>query len=310
MTSPAISVILPTYNAERYVAESIHSILAQTFGDFELLVVDDGNTDNTHAIVRAIADNRIRLIKNNANLGIPQTRNIALVAAKGEFVASQDADDISHSTRLEKQIAYMRAHPEVGVVGVNRQTMDAKGKIRNHKPMPPKIDIRQLQEGNRVISASAMMRHSVVREVGGYDEWFATAEDYDLWLRMAGIAYVHNLPEALYIIRQHTESTTTKDPRAGELYRMAVLHKHADKLTADMRTDVEQNGILAYEKYIKGNDRYAFTKSMAAAYKKTKNYDKALREYKTLAEYHTRIHGKITWKIKRNVWLMKWKAKQ
>ena len=305
---PHISVVLPAYNAEKYLDQAVRSILAQTFTDFELIIVDDGSSDKTlaiaHNLANDLADPRIRVIANKENRGIPKTRNIGWKAATGEFIAHQDADDYSHPTRLEKQIAYLRKNPKVGVLGTNRQTLNRKGKIRDHKPMPEQAVFDDLLHRNVVISASAMIRRSVLEQAGGYDEWFPTCEDYDLWLRIADrIAWIRSLPDALYVIREHGDSTTTKNPRPTELYRMAALNNIKGNLIDEMREEVMTNGIESYEAHLSVAEKLELTKFFASAYKKTKNYGKALAEYKKLAA------GKgMSWKIKRNIWLMRVKA--
>ena len=305
---PHISVVLPVYNAEKYLDQAVRSILAQTFTDFELIIVDDGSIDNTLAIAHNLAndltDPRIRVIANTENRGLAASCNIGWKAATGEFIARQDADDYSHPTRLEKQIAYLQKNPKVGVLGTNRQTLNRKGKIRNHKPMPEQAVFDDLLHRNLVIHGSALIRRSVLEQVDGYDEWFRLSQDYDLWLRIAdGIAWIKNLPEGLYVIREHGESSTAKDPRPAELYRMAALNNVKGNLTDEMREEVTTKGIESYEAHLSAAEKLELTKFFASAYKKTKNYGKALAEYKKLAA------GKgMSWKIRRNIWLMKWRA--
>ena len=302
---PHISVVLPAYNAEKYLDQAVRSILAQTFTDFELIIVDDGSIDNTLAIAHNLADPRIRVIANKENRGIPKTRNIGWKAATGEFIAHQDADDYSHPTRLEKQITYLRKNPRVGVLGTNRQTINRQGKIRDHKPMPEQAVFDDLLHRNLIINGSAMVRRSVLEQADGCDEWFRLSSDYDLWLRIAdGIAWIRNLPEALYVHREHDQSSTTKDPRPAELYRMAALNNVKGNLTDGMREEVMTNGIESYEAHLSAAEKLELTKFFASAYKKTKNYGKALAEYEKLAA------GKwMSWKIRRNIWLMRVKSR-
>ena len=307
-SSPHISVVLPAYNAEKYLDQAVGSILAQTFTDFELIIVDDGSIDKTlaiaHNLANDLADPRIRVIANKENCGIPKTRNIGWKAATGEFIAHQDADDYSHPTRLEKQIAYLLKNPKVGILGTNRQTINRKGKIRDHKPMPEQAVFDDLLHRNLVVHGSALIRRSVLEQAGGYDEWFLICEDYDLWLRIADkIAWVRNLPDALYVHREHDDSMTAKDPRPTELYRMAALNNIKGNLTEKMREEVMTNGIESYEAHLSAAEQLELTKFLASAYKKTKNYGKALAEYKKLA-----AKNGMSWKIRRNILLMKWRA--
>ena len=116
---PKISVVMPAYNAENYIREAIDSILAQTFRDFEFLIIDDGSTDHTVEIIRSYSDSRIRLYQNERNMGVAATLNRGLDLARGEYIARMDADDISLPERFAKQAAYMDAHPDVAVCGSN-----------------------------------------------------------------------------------------------------------------------------------------------------------------------------------------------
>lgn len=126
---PNISVILPAYNAERFLKEAIDSILAQTYTNFELIVLNDGSTDRTEEIILSYNDPRIRYVKNETNLKLIKTLNKGIDLAKGKYIARMDADDISLPTRLEKEVKYMEEHPECGVVSVLPYVMAEDGKI-------------------------------------------------------------------------------------------------------------------------------------------------------------------------------------
>ena len=295
-SKPMVSVIIPAYNAEKYLGEAVRSILAQTFTDFELLIIDDGSSDNTLQVANAFTDPRIRIIANKENLGVPRTRNIGWKEARGQFIAHQDADDYSRPTRLEKQITYLRSpeNKKIGVLGTNRQTIGRKGKIRAHKTMPKKIVLDDLLHKNPIINGSVMMRSSVLEKMNGYDEWFSTCEDYDLWLRIANESVcIRIFPEALYVFREHDESTTTKNLRSVELYHMAALNNIKGNLTNEMRKKVADKGIELYVPYLSIVDQLKFTKSLIRVYKRTRNYKMLLTEYKNLAMLH-RTRNKIS----------------
>lgn len=112
MSNPKVSVIMPAYNAEKFIEKTINSILNQTYTDFELLIIDDCSTDNTMDVVRRIKDNRIRIINNKTNQGIAKSRNIGLANAKGEYIALMDNDDLTVVDRFEKEVCYLENHPE------------------------------------------------------------------------------------------------------------------------------------------------------------------------------------------------------
>jgi glycosyltransferase involved in cell wall biosynthesis len=208
--TPAVSVMMPAYNAARYVAEAVESVLAQTFGDFELLIVDDGSTDRTPAILRRYAarDGRIRLTTRE-NRGISATRNELLAMARGEFAAVLDADDVALPRRLEAQVAYLRDHPDVVAVGSVYEGVDAGGRYLFDPTVS--LDDEAMQEealagGCPILQSSAMMRREAAVRVGGYREAMAPAEDVDLWLRLGEVGRLANVPEVLAKYRVHDRS--------------------------------------------------------------------------------------------------------
>ena len=137
---PKISVLMLAYNEERYIAETIESILNQTFKDFEFIIVNDGSTDKTEDIILSFHDPRIRLINNHVNLGLTISLNKGLSIAKANLIARQDGNDISCTKRLEKQLEFMNANPEVVVLGTNAKYINEKGKkIRRFGIYRPKV---------------------------------------------------------------------------------------------------------------------------------------------------------------------------
>jgi glycosyltransferase involved in cell wall biosynthesis len=207
---PLISVCMPAYNAERYVAEAVESILNQTLGDFEFLIVDDGSTDGSRRILEGYAarDPRIRLTS-RPNTGYLVALNEMLAAARGEFIARMDADDVALPVRFERQVPYLRAHPEVLALGSRVLLVDPEGaplcdmcKLQAHE----EIDRTHLEKTMAMCHPAVMARVEALRRVGGYRPECYTAEDLDLWLRLAEIGRLANLPEVLLKYRQHLQS--------------------------------------------------------------------------------------------------------
>lgn len=201
---PLISVLLPVYNDARYVCASIESILRQTLRDFELVVINDGSTDDTPEIVSRFRDQRIRLIHNEHNLGLAPSLNRGIAAAKGDYIARQDADDIALPHRLRTQIEFLRSHPDCAMVGSQALLIDDQGREQGVFGCPPiaDIDIKWgLLFSNAFIHGSVMMRRDVVDKTGGYTEdpviFRAFVEDYDLWSRINRVARSANIPEPL-----------------------------------------------------------------------------------------------------------------
>lgn len=188
MTTPLVTVLLPVYNAERYLREAIGSVLQQTFTDFELLAINDGSTDSSEAIVLSFGDERIRYISNKGNKGLIYTLNRGIELARGQYIARMDGDDICHPQRLEKQVAYLQ-QSSVALVASTVEMISENG-----SPLPPWKDDRQhttpqsirafLLRDNCIAHPSIMARTEVMREYR-YQSDQKEAEDYDLWLRLS-----------------------------------------------------------------------------------------------------------------------------
>jgi glycosyltransferase involved in cell wall biosynthesis len=210
MSTPVVSVLMPVYNAARYVAEAVESVLAQTFGDFELIVVDDGSTDRSLRILRRFErrDPRVRLVSRE-NRGLVATLNEMIAMARGELLARLDADDVAMPERFEVQVAYLRDHPDVVCVGTQVHFMDEFGRFKYN--LHPEMDHDEIQElalsGSCPIGhTSVMMRRGPVVAVGGYRPEMEHAEDVDLWLRLGEVGRIVNLPDVLVKYRLHEQS--------------------------------------------------------------------------------------------------------
>jgi glycosyltransferase involved in cell wall biosynthesis len=225
---PAVSVLMPIYNAQLTLGEAVDSILAQTFSDFELIVVDDGSTDRSLEMLHQYArlDTRIRIIS-RPNTGIAGALNEAINVARGEFIARMDADDISLPTRFEKQVGYLRAHPEIVLLGSRVMLVEPFGTPMyetRHDLDHDQIDRDLLRGvGWAVVHPVAMMRAQALRATGGYRADRVPIEDLDLFLRLTEIGRAANLPDVLLHYRQHMESTNHKRFREQEGKKLACV---------------------------------------------------------------------------------------
>ena len=223
---PSISVLMPVYNTETYLAEAIQSIIAQTYVDFELLVIDDGSTDNSFQIAKEFAqlDARVRPIHKAENQGLVSALNLGLDLARGEYIARMDADDISLPERLEKQITYLRVHPEVGVIGSRIRYMDAKGNLSTI-PKTARLDINirwSLFFENPFSHPVVMMRKSIIDQHHlRYSSNAEHVEDYEFWGRFLLVSKGANLPEILLHYRIHPGSVGDK---CGRLQNERAMH--------------------------------------------------------------------------------------
>lgn len=187
---PKISVIMPTYNRARYIADAIKSAQNQILRDWELIVVDDGSTDETGIIVHEMAKNdpRISYFKNERNLGIATTRNRGVSLAKADYVAMLDSDDIWISPdKLAKQLSIFAHNEKLGIVGTNAVFMDEAGKAIGKRTSFPTndADIRKSELYRNILMQSGLLiRKSAIVKGGGYDSSFTVCDDHDLWLRI------------------------------------------------------------------------------------------------------------------------------
>ncbi len=185
---PAVTVIMPVYDRERFVHEAITSVLAQTFDDFELIVVDDGSTDGTAAVVAAVDDPRLRYMV-QPHRGVAAAMNTGLRAARGGYVARLDSDDVWLPDLLATQVAVLEARPEIDVVYARGQGMEADGTPTTHVwgfgPRWPGDALRSQLHGDFTCNITTVARRTCLERAGGFDESLTAHEDWDLWLRVA-----------------------------------------------------------------------------------------------------------------------------
>jgi glycosyltransferase involved in cell wall biosynthesis len=221
-----VTVLMSVHNDRRYLPESLDSILAQTFTDFELLVIDDGSTDGSADLLRTLTDRRVRVIRNESNLGLTRSLNIGLNESTGTYVARMDADDVMLLNRLERQVRFLESNPDVGVLGTSRTLIDEDGGFIADAPALP--DDRQIRWkcllGNPLAHPTVMLRRDVLERHGlRYDERYATAQDYELWTRLLPVTKAANLIEPLlrYRLRRGSIGMTRKSDQLANHDRIA-----------------------------------------------------------------------------------------
>lgn len=213
--TPTVSVILPVYNSDIFLREAIESILSQTYSDFEVIAIDDGSTDATSTILRKYVkiDSRLHIYTQLENRGLVEALNQGLKLAQGKYIARMDADDISLTNRLEKQVDFLENHPEIGVLGTGVEVIDSLGQHQgtmNYSLVHPLI-LWELCFHCPIIHPTVMIRHDVLDAVGGYQSVYPCAEDYDLWTRLSEFTQFANLPESLLRLRKHGANVTIKN---------------------------------------------------------------------------------------------------
>jgi glycosyltransferase involved in cell wall biosynthesis len=210
MNRPQITVLMPVYNGEKYLREAIESILAQTFSNYEFLIINDGSADQSVNIITAYDDPRIKLVHNDHNTGIVSALNKGLDLARGELIARMDSDDISRPERLFQQQNFMALHPDVGVCGTWIEYLET-----NSFWTPPtehnQIKARLLID-NPLAHPTVMIRTDVLRKHHlYYQPLYYLAEDYELWTRMAELTRLANIPQPLLKYRLHSRQLSREN---------------------------------------------------------------------------------------------------
>lgn len=221
---PRLTVFTPFYDDTRYIHETIASVLSQSFDDFEYLLINDGPKQQADAIESTFADPRIRIITTSSRLGLSGSREAGLEEARGELIAFIDSDDVCAPERFAIQVAFLDAHPDHVLVGSALRFIDESSATIGSRQYPATdAEIRaRLLTVNCIAQPSVMARRAALIDAGGYTQKFPMAEDYDLWLRVAGVGKMHNLTQPLVAYRVHTE--------AGKFRRLRPALKDTTRL--------------------------------------------------------------------------------
>lgn len=269
---PVVTVLMAVHNAAQFLTEAIDSVLRQTFEDFEFLVVDDGSTDTTDAILASYADPRLRVMRLAENGGLAAALNVGIRESRCDLIARMDGDDVCDPRRLERQVVFLRERPDVLLLGTGFVRTDAAGRAFERVQLPTDDAVLQewLLDGNQFCHPSVMFRTNVVRQLGGYRALAGgAAQDYDLWLRIAEQGKIANLPDMLVRYRMHESQTSVsklvKQRQAAHLYLMLALQRRADGAenidAAQEASDCPQTAVeqALREDYLRWATRFAAT---------------------------------------------------
>lgn len=212
---PKVSVIIGIYNVADTLEEALNSIMEQTYQDFEIILCDDGSSDNTIAVAESFVSrypDKVILLRNKTNMGLNFTLNKCLDHSRGEYIARMDGDDLCVSTRFEKQVAYLDSHPDIAIVSSAMTHFDENGEYRvsRLKEYPEKLDF---VKRNPFCHAPVMIRAEAYRAVGGYtvDKRMLRVEDVNLWFKLYAAGYKgHNIQEPLYMMRDDREASSRR----------------------------------------------------------------------------------------------------
>lgn len=250
MANPKVSVIMPVFNGERFIAEAIESILQQTYRNFELILINDCGMDGSMDIARAYGklDDRIRIINNDCNHGIAYSRNVGLARSRGKYIAIMDDDDYAFNYRLEKQVAFLENNPEYDVVGGKAQWIDEQGNI-----IKPEVNV--LKDAKKIKTmflffnifnnSEVMFRKSVIEENGiKYEDGLLGMEDFKFWIRVSKIAAMTNLDELILGHRISHSNETSRVKKDMQEERRALF-------ASLQRFSLEQSGFELREDQFK-----------------------------------------------------------
>jgi glycosyltransferase involved in cell wall biosynthesis len=226
MPVPAISIIMPFYNAAPFLEEAVKSILNQTWSDFEFIIINDGSTDGSEKIIQAFSDKRIKYFLNKENMGLVYSLNKGLEAAEGPMIARMDGDDISLPDRLQKQFEYLRMHPDADLVATQVQLINEKGQHtgfwkEDRENNSPEL-IREFLAINNCIAHPTILAKAVIIKKLGYRSSQGQAEDYDLWLRWISAGKtIHKLNDVL-VKHRILPNSFTRNRQKNVFYKLAA----------------------------------------------------------------------------------------
>jgi glycosyltransferase involved in cell wall biosynthesis len=225
MKNPKVTVLMSVYNGEEYLNEAIDSILGQTFKEFEFLIINDGSADKTGEILKRYNDPRIRILNNEENVGLTKSLNKGLKLARGEYIARQDADDISMPERLKKEVEFLEQNRNVGLVGTDYFMVNEEGEaVHIVKCLNGCRELKvKLLEGNQFGHGSVMFRRECIDNIGTYREEFKLAQDYDFYLRIAEAYDMANISEPLYNWRINIKSVSVKKKMLQDKYALLAI---------------------------------------------------------------------------------------
>ena len=210
MSKSQVAVVMTVFNGEKYLNESLQSLLRQDLENWELIVIDNGSTDSTSKILQNYSDPRIRIIYLNDHIGRTPALNLAVKNASTEYLAVLDADDLSHPLRLKRQVEYLDSYQDVGLVGAWTEFIDEMGSVVSYKKGPTSHQeiVQVMATRNPIVHSSVMFRRALMGLVGGYDETLAYAQDFGMLLEFARISRIEIIPEILCSWRISNNSVT------------------------------------------------------------------------------------------------------
>lgn len=237
VASPKISVVMAVYNGEPYIKETVLSILNQSFGDFEFIIVDDSSTDDTATIVASFKDPRIVLINNEMNMGSSRAGNVGIDKARAKYIARIDADDLSDPERFQKQYAYLETHTDIAILGSSFNII-GEDTIKKLAKEPEEIAIKLFLGQNCIAHSSVMMRKEVFDKYGfHYNPDNPVSQDYELWVDVSNQLKIANLPDILMKYRVHDNQISNKRFNEQQEHAIRIVTNQLKNFMPDVKTN-------------------------------------------------------------------------
>lgn len=248
--NPFISVVMPVFNAEKFIYSTVKSIIDQTFSDFELIIINDASTDTTEKIINSFNDNRIKIIK-TLGIGATEAYNTGFRNAKGKYIAISDHDDISEKDRFKKQVEFLEKNPEVNVLGTNYNVINEKGNFLFSVLQPQEnLQIKELllKRASGVFNPSLMVRKEIFDKYGYYNNNYFPVSDYEFYLRNIDYLHFHNLEDILYNWRNLKTSISHKnvDLFNKQLYKVSYKYIYKKYYNISRKDFYENMSFRAY----------------------------------------------------------------
>lgn len=292
--NPKISIIMPVFNCENFVAQSIESILNQSFKDFEFIIIDGGSSDGTVKIIRKYKDKRLKIIEHRERFDLIKSLNEGLDTAEGEIIARQDADDISNPKRLAKQFHKFHLDNDLAVLGTSYICIDEKDRMIKKEFLKKEVRFTDFKQGNRLCHGSVMFRKDIVLKENGYDPFFISCEDYELLCRIGSKGYkIMNLNKPLYYLRVHDRSVSAIKWQEQILYTCLVKDIYFGNLKKDIIKELPTRDHKHLYSILSPEAKKDYHLSLARKYIKSKQYINGLNEFLKLAKLNPKEANRL-----------------
>ena len=242
MKVPEVSVLMSVYNGGEFLESSIDSILSQSFGNFEFIIINDASSDKSLEIIKSFDDPRIVVVENKENLGLILSLNKGLGIAKGKYIARQDADDISYPTRLESEVKHLKENEKVGLLGTSISLVDGNGSeiAKWANPQSSNANIWLLFFNTCVYHPTSMYHRDLALSIGGYSVDYKYAEDYKLWSDISKVSEINNLQELLLDYRVHDGAVSTLYNKEQSNIREKISSENVKSFLSNVLSEHEE----------------------------------------------------------------------